>query len=151
MTEFREQMIRAMELHELSKNTQRSYLAAVSGLARFYRQSPDEVTREMMEDSFLYLKQTQGHAPTTIGGGITGLRFFYNHVLCQEHLAPPCSVSKKPRKRPTVLSKGQIWKIINAADHSTSTALLERRPIQPVFGPVSSSPSSPSISTVSRC
>jgi hypothetical protein len=40
MTELREKMIRAMELHELSKNTQRSHLAAVSGLAKHYIQSP---------------------------------------------------------------------------------------------------------------
>ena len=96
MTELREKMIRAMELHDLSKNTQRSYLAAVSGLATFYMQSPDELTREMMEDYFLYLKQDKGRAPTTIGSVITGLRFFYNHVVCQEHLSPHCTFNKNP-------------------------------------------------------
>jgi integrase/recombinase XerD len=124
MTELREKMIRAMELHDLSKNTQRSYLAAVSGLAKFYMQSPDEVTREMMEDYFLYLKQDKGHAPTTIGSVITGLRFFYNHVVCQEHLAPNCTFSKRPRKLPTVLTQAQIWKIINAAENSKHRLML---------------------------
>jgi site-specific recombinase XerD len=124
MTELREKMIRAMELHDLSKNTQRSYLAAVSGLARFYRQSPDEMTQEMMEDYFLYLKQGKGHAPTTIGGVITGLRFFYNHVLCQEHLAPHCTFSKKPRKLPTVLTQAEIWKIMNAAENTKHRLII---------------------------
>jgi len=124
MTELREKMIRAMELHDLSKNTQRSYLAAVSGLSKHYMKSPDEVKKEMMEDYFLYLKQDKGHAPTTIGSVITGLRFFYNHVVCQEHLAPECTFSKKPRKLPTVLTKEQIWKIINAPENMKHRLIL---------------------------
>jgi hypothetical protein len=38
MTELRQKMIRAMELKNLSPHTQRAYLAAVTGLARHYRQ-----------------------------------------------------------------------------------------------------------------
>jgi len=76
MTALREKTIRAMELHDLSKNTQRSYLAAVSGLAKHYMQSPDKMTKEMMEDYFLYLKQDKGHAPTSIGS-VMG----FGHVL----------------------------------------------------------------------
>jgi len=40
MTELRRKMIRAMELKNLSPHTRRAYLAAVTGLARHYRQSP---------------------------------------------------------------------------------------------------------------
>ncbi|MBW1766081.1 MAG: site-specific integrase, partial [Deltaproteobacteria bacterium] len=123
MTELREKMIRAMELHDLSKNTQRSYLASVSGLAKHYMQSPDEMTKEMMEDYFLYLKQDKGRAPNTIGSVISGLRFFYNHV-CQEHLAPICTFGKKPRKLPTFLTKEQIWKIINAPENMKHRLIL---------------------------
>ena len=124
MTRLREEMIREMELRNLSKNTQRSYVAAVSGLAKHYRRSPDEMTKEMMEDYFLYLKQDKGHAPTSIGSVITGLRFFYNHVLCRENLAPGCTFSKKPRKLPTVLTQEEIWKIINAADNVKHRLIL---------------------------
>jgi len=124
MTELREKMIREMELHDLSKNTQRSYLRSVSGLAKHYMRSPDEMTKEMMEDYFLYLKQDKGRAPNTIGNVISGLRFFYNHVTCQEHLAPHCTFGKKPRKLPTVLTKGQIWKIINAPENMKHRLIL---------------------------
>ena len=124
MTALREKMIRAMELHDLSNNTQRSYLASVSGLAKHYMQSPDEMTKEMMEDYFLYLKQDKGRAPNTIGSVISGLRFFYNHVTSQEHLAPKCTFGKKPRKLPTVLTKEQIWKIINAPENMKHRLIL---------------------------
>jgi len=124
MTELRKKMIRTMELRDLSKNTQRSYLAAVSGLAKYYMQSPDQVTKEMMEDYFLYLKQDKGHAPTTIGSVITGLRFFYTHVLSQEHLAPECTFNRKPKKLPTVLTQEQIWKIINTTENIKHRLIL---------------------------
>ena len=124
MTTLREKMIRAMELHDLSKNTQRSYLASVSGLAKHYMQSPDEMTKEMIEDYFLYLKQHKRCAPNTIGSAISGLRFFYNHVVCQKHLAPNNTFGKKPRKLPTVLTKDQIWKIINAPKNMKHRLIL---------------------------
>ena len=94
MTELREKMIREMELRNLSKNTQRSYLQTVNALSKHYMQSPDKMTKEMIEDYLLYLKKEKGHALTTVGGTITGLRFFYNHVLGDEQLSPSCSFAK---------------------------------------------------------
>jgi hypothetical protein len=38
MTELRQKIIRAMDLKNLSPHTQRAYLAAVTELARHYRQ-----------------------------------------------------------------------------------------------------------------
>ena len=60
MTELREKMIREMELRNLSENTQRSYLQAVFALAKYYMQSPDKMTKEMIEDYLLYLKKEKG-------------------------------------------------------------------------------------------
>jgi hypothetical protein len=50
MTPLRQKMIRAMELRNLAQNTQRYYLSAVIGLTQHYRQSPDKLTKEMIED-----------------------------------------------------------------------------------------------------
>ena len=64
MSQLRQQMIRAMDLSNLSDNTQRRYLSAVSGLAKHYHQSPDQLTKEMIEDYLLYLKMTKAMPPT---------------------------------------------------------------------------------------
>jgi len=124
MSELREKMIREMELRNLSNNTQSSYLAAVSGLAKHYRQPPDKVSKEMIENYLLYLKQDKGNAPNSIGSVITGLRFFYTYVVGDEHLSPECTFSKVPRKLPTVLSQEQIWKIINAPENMKHRLIL---------------------------
>ena len=80
MTQLRKQMIRAMELKNLSRNTQRSYLAAVNGLARHYRRSPARISKKMIEDYLLYLKNDLNKDPNTCGLILTGLRLFYKHV-----------------------------------------------------------------------
>jgi site-specific recombinase XerD len=111
MTQLRQKMIRAMELKNLFSHTQRAYLAAVTGISRFYNQSPDKITDKMIEDYLLYLKNEKGNAPNSCGSVLTGLRFFYTHVMKKE-ISIGYSVRKIPRKLPTVLTKEQVWKII---------------------------------------
>ena len=113
MTQLRQTMIRAMELKNLSKNTQRAYLAAVTGLAKHYQQSPARITDKMIEDYLLYLKNDKGNAPNSCGSVLTGLRFFYKNVA-QKQVTVDYSLRKKPRKLPTVLTKEQVWKTISA-------------------------------------
>jgi integrase/recombinase XerD len=67
----------------------------------------------MIEDYLLYLKNEKGNAPASCCLVLTGLRFFYKHVLDQQ-IEIGFRLSKKPRKLPTVLTKDQVWKIINS-------------------------------------
>jgi hypothetical protein len=66
MTQLRQKMIRAMDLKNLSKNTQRAYLAAVTGLAKHYQQSPAKITDKMIEDYLLYLKNDKERNSSSI-------------------------------------------------------------------------------------
>lgn len=124
MTELRKKMIREMELRSLSKNTQRSYLQSVSGLARHYRLSPDALTKEMIEDYLLYQKKEKANAMATVRSAMIGIRFFYNHVVHKEEVSPHCSLAKVPRKLPTVLSHQEIWSILNATENMKHRLLL---------------------------
>ena len=123
MTPLREQMIRAMELKNLSANTQRSYLAAVTGLAKHYQQSPVKITDKMIEDYLLYLKNDKGNAPNSCGSVLTGLRFFY-HTVAQKKISVDYTLRKKPRKLPTVLTMEQVWKLICAANNLKHRLIL---------------------------
>ncbi len=116
MTEIRQKMIRAMELENLSANTQRRYLAAVTGLAKHYRQSPDQLSKEMIEDYLLYLKKNRGYAPNSCASALSGLRFFYKHVTKQK-ISIDYSLARKVQNLPTVLPQEDIWNIINAPNN----------------------------------
>jgi site-specific recombinase XerD len=52
-----------------------------------------------------------------VGTAITGLRFFYIHVVGNEQLAPSCNFAKTPQKLPSVLSQKEILRIIEATDN----------------------------------
>jgi site-specific recombinase XerD len=123
MTPLREKMIKVMELRNLASNTQKYYLSAVVGLSRFYQQSPDRLTPEMIEDYLLYLKNDKGYTPGTCGLVVAGLRFFYQHVA---DTAIPFTfrVRKKRTKLPTVLTHKEVWSIIDAPKYLKHRVLL---------------------------
>jgi integrase/recombinase XerD len=123
MTPLREKMIREMDLKNLSPHTQRSYLQAVTGLAKHYQQSPDAITTEMIEDYLLYLKNDKDLAPESCRLRLTGLRFFYKHIVDQQ-ISVGFSLPRKPRRLPTVLTKQQISKIICAPDNLKHRLIL---------------------------
>jgi len=123
MTELRNKMIKSMELRNLSTNTQRSYLAAVSGLAKHYNKSPDKISKDMVEDYLLYLKKDKGLASNTVGTAVSGLRCLYNHVLSNEENSPEYA-QRRTRKLPVVLTQEEIWKIIDAPDNLKHRLIL---------------------------
>lgn len=55
MTELRRRMIQDMQLHGFSPKTQKSYVAAVKGLANYFGRSPDLLSEEDLRDFFLHL------------------------------------------------------------------------------------------------
>jgi site-specific recombinase XerD len=123
MSELRQKMIRSMELENLSDNTQRRYLDAVSGLAKHYHRSPDQLSKEMIEDYLLYLKNDKAYAPNSCASTLSGLRFFFNHVA-QQQILIEYSLSRKVQKLPTVLPQEDICNIINATDNLKHRLIL---------------------------
>ncbi len=123
MTPVRQKMIKAMELRNLAKETQRGYLSAVKGIARHYHQSPDHLTKDEIEDYLLYLKNEKGNTTGSCGAVAAGLRFFYTHVT-EQPIPFDCQIRRKNRKLPTVLSQEEIWDLINAAENLKHRLIL---------------------------
>ncbi len=123
MTTLRQKMIRAMELKNLFDHTQKAYLTAVSGIAKFYNQSPEKLTKEKIEDYLLYLKQDKGNAPNSCYSVLTGLRFFYKHVS-KKKIAVTYSIRRTQRKLPQVLTMPEVWKIICSTNNPKHRLIL---------------------------
>jgi len=123
MTDLRQKMIRAMELNNLSHHTHRAYLAAVTGIARFYNQPPDKMTKEKIEDYLLYLKHDKGNAPNSCYSVLTGLRFFYKYVT-ENQMPVTYSIRRTTRKLPQVLTMEEIWKIICSTNNLKHRLIL---------------------------
>ena len=81
MTALRQQMLNDLRLRNLSENTQRSYLQSVTGLARYYRRSPDQLSVEEVQNYLLYLCQERRLSWKSCNTIRHGLRFFYRVTL----------------------------------------------------------------------
>ena len=123
MTQLRKQMIRAMELKNLSAHTKRSYLAVISRITKHYQKSPDKLTKKMIEDYLLYLKNDKGNAPGSCVCVVTGLRFLYKNVL-QKPFTIDYKLSRKPRKLPSILTMEEVRKLIDSPDNLKHRLIL---------------------------
>jgi len=77
MSELRKKMTRDMQLRNFASVTQQGYIAAVAGLAKYYRQSPETIRPEQIQDYVLYLLRESKLAVGSCHCIFTGLRFFY--------------------------------------------------------------------------
>jgi integrase/recombinase XerD len=112
-----------MKLRNFASRTQKSYLAVMVGLAKHYRQFPDQLTQEQIRTYLLHL-QERGLSSSSQNVTISGLRFFYQQVLGwnQEQLFLP------PRKRtwrlPEVLSPREVERLLTCAVKLRDRCLL---------------------------
>ena len=65
MSPLRQRMIADMGLRNLSENTKEAYLRAVKQLAKFYRKSPDRLTKEQIRKYLVHLVQEKRVANAT--------------------------------------------------------------------------------------
>ena len=109
-------MIRVMDLQNLAPETKRNYLESVEGLAKYYKKPPDKLTKEMIEDYLLFLKNNKGLAQGSLGVRATGLRFFYDKVI-EKPMQINLRINYKKKKLPVVLTQDEVWKLINAPEN----------------------------------
>lgn len=108
MTPLRKRMLEDMQLRNLSTETQRAYLHYITGLARFYMTSPDQLSLEEIREYQLYLINQRRYSPETVNTFVSATKFFYNVTLdtpWPENVLPRCRV---PHTLPVVLSAAEV-------------------------------------------
>jgi len=112
MTALRERMIEDLQLHGFAEKTQEAYLRAVRQLARYYKKSPDRISRDELRKYFLYLKNEKGVSRSTCRVALYGIRFFYLNTLQEEW--PTLKLIRFPseRKLPVVLSVEEVRRVL---------------------------------------
>ena len=81
MTELRRRMDDDMLARGVADRTRESYLWAVTGLARFYRRSPDRITDGEIQAYVVHLLRDRQLSWSTCNIVVSGLRFFYHITL----------------------------------------------------------------------
>jgi len=124
MTPLRERMIKAMRMHGFSPRTHESYLAAVSGLARFTRRSPDTLTQGDLQRYFEHLTLERQLAPASVRLAYNGIRFLYLQVLAWPAVDLEVTLPKRPQRIPALLTRGEVAAILDACDKPRYRTML---------------------------
>jgi len=124
MSELRKRMIRDMQLRNFSSGTQRAYLRAVAGLAKYYNRSPDTIGAEQIQDYIVYLLSERKLAVGSCHSIITGLRFFYTVTLEQDGASVAIPQIKRETRLPEILGPEQLERVFAAPRNPKHRVLL---------------------------
>lgn len=124
MGELRDRMERDLVVRGLSENTCRVYLAAVKGLAAYYRRPPDQLTDAEVREYQLHLIRERKLAWNSCRVAVFGLRFFYRVTLGRPWDAMQIPLPKGDRKRPAILSREEVWRLFEGTANRKHRALL---------------------------
>ena len=114
MTTLRQNFIRELVIRGIASRTQESYVAAVYGLAKHYRQPPDQVSDGQLKDYIFYLARERGLAAATLNQTVYALRSFYQLVLGRsvEQLRRCLPPVKQAVHRPQVFSVEEMTRLL---------------------------------------
>lgn len=124
MSVLRQKMVREMTLRGFRPKTQSAYLAAVKGLAGFYKKSPEHITIDEIKDYILFLSEKKALSFSTSNVVVSALKFLYNTVLDQKEISLQIPRKKKPKHLPHVLSREEVARIIDSAKNLRNRLLL---------------------------
>ncbi len=113
MTPLREQFIRELTIRSYAHKTEVAYVAAVYGLAKYYRKSPEQVTDNELKEYLFYLARERKLSPSSLNQVVSGLRLFYDLVLHRnsEELRPILPRSARVTRRPVVYSQQELERL----------------------------------------
>ncbi|MBK6720991.1 MAG: transposase [Sphingomonadales bacterium] len=122
-TTLRERMIEDMKLHRLCRTTQHNYLRDVSRFATWLGRPPDTATDENLRRYQIEQTETGFGAPA-MNTAVSALRFFYGRTLDRPDLTRKLHRVKHPRALPTVLSREEVTRMLNATTSIKHQAIL---------------------------
>lgn len=117
-------MINEMTLRRFSLKTQEAYVAAVAGLARYYKQSPEKINKQMIQDYLLYLMQKRKLAWSSCNVVVSGLVFFYSKTLGMDSMYLSMPPRKKDNKLPEILSAEELEQLFAALTNQKHRTVL---------------------------
>ncbi len=124
MTPLRAKMIQEMQLQRLAPKTQQAYIAAVMGVATFYRCAPDQLSPEQIRAYLHHLLVARRFAWRSCNQVACGLQFFYTRTLGWEALQLNLPPRTGRSQLPHVLSAEELRRLFTSARHPKHRALL---------------------------
>ncbi|GFM31628.1 site-specific integrase [Novosphingobium sp. PY1] len=120
---LRERLIEDMNVRRLSLATQRNYVRDVARFAGWLGRPPDQATDEDLRQYQIEQSQTGLGAPA-MNAAVSALRFFYCRTLDRPEVTRKLHRVKHPRALPTVLSREEVTRMLDATTSLKHQAIL---------------------------
>ena len=124
MTRLRKMMLEELQRRNYSEITTRKYLQYVTAFARHFGKSPDQLGPNELRSYQAYLLQERKVTPGTAVNCVAALRFFFIKTLKRHQFREFLPYPKDRRRLPTVLSREEVSRLINAAETLFRRTLL---------------------------
>ena len=125
MNRLSQKMIEDMKLAGLAMRTRESYLASMGALVKFHGGCPPgRLTQEQLRAYFLHMIDEKKLSPTTVRVHLNGIKFFFERTLSRRWEMVGMVRPKRGRKLPSVLSRGEVRKLLGAVQKDPAKTAL---------------------------
>lgn len=124
MTELRRRMDADMVVRGMADRTRETYLRAVTGLARYYHRSPDQISDDEVQAYLLHLIRDRQRSWSTCNITVNALRFLYHTTLKRDRTTFCVPSPRQPGKLPAILSREEVERLIAHAANPKHRVML---------------------------
>lgn len=112
MTPLRRRMLSDMRLRNFSPRTMTCYTDHVARFALYFGRSPEALGPEEVRRYQVYLVEEKKASWSGFNQAVCALRFLYKVTLARDWPVTHIPFAKRPRKLPTVLSAGEVQRLL---------------------------------------
>lgn len=124
MKPLRQQFIDAMQLSGYTAHTIENYLRIVTGITRYFKRNPLDLTKEQIDDYLLFLHREKRYAPSTVNLSMNALKTFYRLLAPDKKGMDSLRNMKKQRHLPIVLSLSEVERLISVIKNLKHRAIV---------------------------
>ncbi len=119
-------MLEELQRRNYSAITTRNYLRVVTEFAKCFGKSPDKLGPNELRTYQAYLLTECKLTPGTVVNRVAALRFFFVKTLKRHQFRDFLPYPQDRRRLPTVLSREEVARLINAAGSDAANSLVSR-------------------------
>ena len=124
MTRLRKMMLEELQRRNYSTITTRNYLRVVTEFANYFGKPPDRLGLNELRTYQAYLLRERKLTPGSVVNQVAALRFFFVKTLKRHQFRDFLPYPQDRRRLPTVLSREEVSRLINAAGNLFRRTLL---------------------------
>lgn len=113
-----------MVIENLSPRTIRSYIHYPLKLAEYFKTHPGDLSTDEIYAYLVYLKEQKGLSRSTMRIAVSGIRYFYQHILKRPSIIDEVPYPKEEKYLPEILSGKEVKRLLLLTHNIKHKAIL---------------------------